>query len=748
MQSITTNLLPLKQSDQLYSKSNEKDPVPEITLFRDIYEYLQALELEASFLFIIPYLRAMRHHRNETENDDIDKICSILQIPKDSATLENIQGKYRKIHEMNRLRESVSRDSNIGLPFYKLCRENNLCDFERNTLSILLMLNFSRQFRKLFQICSYEQHEIGDREDSLKIGTLLMILCDDLRDQTSLRCYFSLDGKLVTEEFIVFLDCLNDTTNVLDVQICIQERIARYIIGDNNFYHQMFAYVSREQGNIRLEQVVLMDSIKNDILTYINNFLKNKNKTSIDEFFGYGTGLVFLFHGPSGTGKTMLAKALANHFNCQIFTIDYFNFNCISASWEKIFSTLVKEAALHNAIVFIDEADKLFGANSDLGRLMLIELEKSRCITIFATNKTDELHPALERRISMKVHFPFPDENARQELWERLIPDSVTCSNDVDLKELARLYRFSGGLIKNTVLLAVNASIGKNSDGKSVLTRSDLIHAADIQCQSMMNDSHICTKYHPQCSIAESSFGAQQKEDLHKIASACEKLKKENWGCNLLVCASHIQAGIEAVEGIAYECGLQLRQFDYYIAMSKEGKNDIYDPISQRKITPLEYAFKETVGGPVMTMIVDYVGEFSSYMEGGVYEGSLRRPYQLIWEMRDHQDLFCLVTHPVKQGNIPVVFNIVLELDYPPEDTQVLCWKQYLMGSRVDDLELRAIVRQYPMHLSEIQMIGRYASIQSVIHSDTDRPLWKNIEEILFRYRRKKNVPLLFGNID
>jgi len=470
MHMAITEALPLSQAAQLYNIGQEKTPGQDILPFSDDHDYLHSLEKEARLLVVMSYVRVMGHPGNEEADTSLKELGTILQIPEDAVTPENITDTYYRLQEMNRLREAASKSKNISLIFFDLCNMHHLSEFERNVLLILLMLYISREFRRIIKLCGYGEE---DRDDILRIGTTMSFLCHNFRDQLISRQSFSIDGKLVSEKLVVFIGSVDETTNISDTRVCIHERTARYIIGDNNIYHPMFSHFSRERSNVRLEQVVLPDKIKDDILVHIGSYLTSKREKTdfLDKFFGYGTGLVFLFHGPSGTGKTMLAKALANHFNCQIFSINVYELDQIKGGWDKIFNRLFKEAALQNAIVFFDEADVLFAPNNSVTRTMLIEIEKSRCITILSTNKPVDLAPALERRISMKIHFPFPDEDTRHELWKRLLPGNITCWSDVNLLELAKNYRFSGGIIKNTICLAVNASMNNKGDKRCLLSQ-------------------------------------------------------------------------------------------------------------------------------------------------------------------------------------------------------------------------------------------------------------------------------------
>ena len=133
---------------------------------------------------------------------------------------------------------------------------------------------------------------------------------------------------------------------------------------------------------------------------------------------GYGTALVLMFHGPSGTGKTMLAKAPAARCGRELISLCASDLSEIPMCDDEVMAELFREASLQNSIVLLDECDDLFLNNSPASRALLIEIEKARCVVILATNKPVDLDPAMERRITRKISFPLPGAQLRQEMWQ------------------------------------------------------------------------------------------------------------------------------------------------------------------------------------------------------------------------------------------------------------------------------------------------------------------------------------------
>jgi transitional endoplasmic reticulum ATPase len=161
-----------------------------------------------------------------------------------------------------------------------------------------------------------------------------------------------------------------------------------------------------------------------------------------------------LFTGPSGTGKTLMAKALANKTGLNFIPISA---PILFSKWlgesEKALHEIFKKAKQSApCILFFDEIDALVarrGAGSEMGAPERVasqffnELDTlsdlSEVIILGATNRKDLLDPALMRagRLDFVLPFPVPDEAARLEILKIHTKDRPL-SAEVDLKELAK----------------------------------------------------------------------------------------------------------------------------------------------------------------------------------------------------------------------------------------------------------------------------------------------------------------------
>lgn len=738
--SAQTHSQPTAQAAQLFAFKQVAGHSPELLPFADNHEHLKSLELEATMLLACTYMKRNRHGLKEDE----EYFFPSFPLITGKSDLSEAQTHHERIDNENRLREQISIDSGIQLNFVAFCNEWELDPFERQVVMLLLMQYSAPDFIALYGDCEFEK----GRGNGMEIGTLLSLLCTDLKEQLEHRRYFSVVYPLFSNDLIAMNGSVDDSTNILDEKVFLPERLVRFILGDNNLYNSCFRYIKREKGTVNLDQVILPDSVKDEVVSCAKNYLQGRNDGSLDEldsFYGYGTGLTMLFYGPSGTGKTMLARALATRFDRTIFSLAAEDMREMPGSYDEILGTLFREAALQGAIVFLDECDDLFENSGRASRALLLEMEKARCLIIMATNKPITLDPAIERRISLKVPFGIPSAGIRRGIWHALIPDSVQLAEDVDLDDIAQRYQFSGGLIRNTIFLAL--TLLKQDSGQSkILTAAVLEQAAAKQVATLGDEQQICRHISPSLAIDSLPLRPRQRMELKNLAAVWNNLKARQIGLALVISASDITAGNQAAEALAGECGLKLRSFDYEKITSLSDGDKMIDPVTQRKVLPLDYAFAPAATEAAMTVFVDHEGIMDSMLNRAKENMADQLMRELLARLRKQNGLFCMVTKEVGSYHLPPEFNLLLRLEHPGEETQLRHWEKVLGGLTPDEEgELLRLVEAYPLHINEIDFVVRQAGIMSTIRRMDNRPSLQELREVIVGFRKADRIPLLFG---
>ncbi|TWJ02467.1 ATPase family protein associated with various cellular activities (AAA) [Mucilaginibacter frigoritolerans] len=197
-------------------------------------------------------------------------------------------------------------------------------------------------------------------------------------------------------------------------------------------------------------------------------------------------GYKALFHGPSGTGKTLTASLLGRHLGKDVYRVDLSQVvSKYIGETEKNLESIFIKAEKKNWILFFDEADALFSkrtnvqsshdryANQEVSYL-LQRVEDYNGLVILASNLKSNMDDAFLRRFQAVVHFSIPNPDERLKLWEKAIPASYSLEPGIDLKAIAAKYELSGASILNIIHYAALQAISKSDQ---YIRLNDIIEA-------------------------------------------------------------------------------------------------------------------------------------------------------------------------------------------------------------------------------------------------------------------------------
>ena len=190
---------------------------------------------------------------------------------------------------------------------------------------------------------------------------------------------------------------------------------------------------------------------------------------------GHRTGTSAIFHGPSGTGKTMAAEVLAGALDLDLYRVDL---SAVVSKYigetEKNLRQVFDAADESGAILLFDEADALFGKRTEVKdshdrhanievSYLLQRMETYQGLAIMTSNLRNNIDDAFLRRIQFVVEFPFPDQALRERIWQGVFPEGMPYDG-INPRVLAQLA-VAGGNIKS---IARNAAFLAAEDGRSV----------------------------------------------------------------------------------------------------------------------------------------------------------------------------------------------------------------------------------------------------------------------------------------
>jgi len=355
---------------------------------------------------------------------------------------------------------------------------------------------------------------------------ILCLISRNQHEKYQNRAYISDDSKLVknglieTSEFSFFRSKGTDLRIAPDVVRHIilkspatdEDRLKQILKGDN-----LFTILAPKQT---FDELILPNEMKKTIHYGLGQYEQNVDSVLTDwglydtsmEVIGRAKrkmepGMLMLFAGPPGTGKTFAAGAIAKALGKNLLITDV---SKVQSMWvgesEKnvrriftIFERIVRRTE-NPPVLLLNEADQFLsrrlkntGSSVDvmfnsMQNLFLEAFEKLRGVLIATTNMKENLDTAFSRRFHLKLDFPIPEENERKSLWQLHLPSSIPGAKEIDVNYLSKLYKLTGGQIAIIVKNAATEAAGRRGKGKK-LTTNDLMKYCEIETASMFGSS-------------------------------------------------------------------------------------------------------------------------------------------------------------------------------------------------------------------------------------------------------------------
>lgn len=290
----------------------------------------------------------------------------------------------------------------------------------------------------------------------------------------------------------------------------ISRQMMKKMGGENSMMFNMGksnakVYVKSSTG-IKFDDVEGVDEAEENLKEIVDYLHNPKKYTQIGATMPKGLLLV----GPPGTGKTMLAKAVAGEANVPFFSMSGSEFveMFVGMGASKVRDLFKQAKEKAPCIVFIDEIDAIGGKRSSGGGMgghdereqtlnqLLTEMDgfegNSGVIILAATNRPESLDPALTRpgRFDRRVPVELPDLKGREAIL-KVHSKKIKLASDIDFTQVARMASGASGaeianIVNEAALRAVRA-------GRKEATQADLEESIEVVIAGYQKKNAILT---------------------------------------------------------------------------------------------------------------------------------------------------------------------------------------------------------------------------------------------------------------
>lgn len=471
------------------------------------------------------------------------------------TNLKEFEAKLRlmKTKVQIRLTETAAALDSALLPamprLVVLCERLGLNDFEQSVIVLLIGNTVSPMMKEVLKIFDQSMDKYGGGLD-VTVKLIIQVFCHNFRDQVAHRAYFYKNSRLLRTGIIRMGAASYGKSQDGDLTgqtVTLDRRMLDWIVGLDTEINEVVEGTNLYTPSVQLATVVLPEEQKTKIMSAVTSYTAFKafkrrkareraestaasasNSPVVADAGAAGgaangaragdaggadgsnppdaqllhsdvpdvvAGLVFLFSGPSGTGKTMTVNAIADHLKKRVLLV---NFNAMVASSSDrrngsgggAVQSLFREASMHDAIVFFDECESLFaqrgaGGSSQLTEL-LTEIERHDGMIFLATNRPFDLDEAMHRRITASFDFRAPHWLERRKIWQLHANTGCQLASDIDWQEIALRYELAGGFIKNAMHSALLKAVSREGPENPIITRADVEEGCALQMRGSL----------------------------------------------------------------------------------------------------------------------------------------------------------------------------------------------------------------------------------------------------------------------
>jgi len=365
-----------------------------------------------------------------------------------------------------------------------------------------------------------------DMEDSqVSTEEVVDIISRDQHEKYMNKKYISVESKLVKHGLVELSENIffhsrggeirisPDITRqvIMKTPVNDDERLTQILRGDDIFTLLNPAHT--------MDDLILPKEMKKTIRTSLAQYRDNVDYTlSSWGLFDGGAavdgkinkkmepGLLMLFYGSPGTGKTFAAGCIAKVLGKKLLVSDI---SRIQSKWvgesEKnvrrmfsVFERIVRRTE-NPPVLLLNEADQFLSKRvgtmntsvdvmyNTMQNLFLEAFERLKGVMIATTNLRDNLDTAFSRRFHLKLDFPLPEKKERIALWKLHLPASIPGSQDVDVSSLSASYSLTGGQIAIIVKNAATEAASRKGQNR-ILKQVDLVKYCEIESASMFDN--------------------------------------------------------------------------------------------------------------------------------------------------------------------------------------------------------------------------------------------------------------------
>jgi SpoVK/Ycf46/Vps4 family AAA+-type ATPase len=353
---------------------------------------------------------------------------------------------------------------------------------------------------------------------NLNVKTVLSLLFHSSAERFAEHHLIAQNGRLISSGLIHVSPSGGDQ-NANSFEIRATDTLANFVLERPLLSGVMTQFCELGRANHRWNQVILDEEQKSLIWNLVageSPMRQNLSEWGYDEVLTTGSGIVLLFAGPPGTGKTAFAHAIAERLGREVLRVSTASLLAAKESLEPVLDEVFRVGQMANAVVVMDDCESMLSERNTHFLSLLQSLERNNGLLILTTNNAQAIDFAMARRILYRLDFERPSAYQREGIWYVHLPPDAPLNEDIDVGTLAAIYEFSGAQIRNTVLIALSNMMAAE---ENELTMAHLRNAAETQLGARFDN--MAVKSVADFGIDRLILPEREMDQLKEVLSAC-----------------------------------------------------------------------------------------------------------------------------------------------------------------------------------------------------------------------------------
>ncbi len=402
----------------------------------------------------------------------------------------------------------------VRMPILWLQRRYSLSDGELDVVLALLAPLIDPEF-----LDAFASSRTSSLLRGLDVELLLGLLYHSRAERFAGRELLMPHGRLMSNHLIRLVP-IADESSPHDVEVRLVDSLANLLLDRPLLSGLVSQFCDVLPPGHQWDQVILPEDDKKrvwDLISGESTLAAHLEQWGYTDVLTSGSGVVLLFAGPPGVGKTALAHAVAARADRPLIVARTSRLAATREPLLNVLQEIFQVAILLEAIVLLDDCELLLDKRDARYLAFLEALSAHDGVLVLTTNLAPKIDFAMERRITLRVDFEPPPALLREQIWEVHLPPDAPLSDEIDIEALADKYEFTGAAIRRSVLLALSQLL---ADEAETLTMERLSAAADSQLRANFDGLAIKTGAEAP-SLDRLILPDEQRESLEEVLSAC-----------------------------------------------------------------------------------------------------------------------------------------------------------------------------------------------------------------------------------